>query len=114
MHLRFVNWGSSRRTFFSNYTTLYLSFADALRSSEQQHQQQSSQQQQQLSSGPHRQQVTNRTSGQSVQGKNVKSNAMDDMFIASTVVQQIMTELSGAATEKGKLPVITKAVFRDR
>jgi hypothetical protein len=40
-----------------------------------------------------------------VQAKNV-------MFLAFTVVQQIMLELSGAATERGKVAVITKAVFR--
>jgi hypothetical protein len=38
-------------------------------------------------------------SGQSVQATNVNINAMDDMFLAFSMVQQIMTELSGVATE---------------
>jgi hypothetical protein len=39
-----------------------------------------------------------------VQGKSGKSNAMNgDMFLAFAVVQQIMTELTGAATEEGKV-----------
>jgi hypothetical protein len=46
-------------------------------------------------------QDTNKTSGQSVQPKTVNVNAMDDVFLAFTVVQQVMTELSGAVTEKG-------------
>jgi hypothetical protein len=40
------------------------------------------------------------------------SNAMDDISPAFTMVQQIMTELSGAATEQEKVAVITKAVLR--
>jgi hypothetical protein len=36
----------------------------------------------------------------------------DDQFLAFNIVQQIMTELSGAATEKEKVALITKAVFR--
>jgi hypothetical protein len=46
-----------------------------------------------------------------VQVKNVNSNAMD-MCSAFTVVQQIMTELSGTATDKEKVDVITKPAFR--
>jgi hypothetical protein len=34
------------------------------------------------------------------------------MILAFTMVQQIMSELSGAATEKEKVAVITEAVFR--
>jgi hypothetical protein len=48
-----------------------------------------------------------------VKAKNVYSNAMDGhMFLAFTMVQQIVTELSGTATEKEKVAVITDAVFR--
>jgi hypothetical protein len=36
---------------------------------------------------------------------------MDDMFVAFTMVQQIMTGLSGAASEEEKVAVITKAVL---
>jgi hypothetical protein len=34
------------------------------------------------------------------------------VFVAFTVVQQIMTDVSVVATEKEKVAVITKAVFR--
>jgi hypothetical protein len=60
--------------------------------------------------GPQKQQVTNKASGQSMQANVVNSNAMD-MYIAFTMVQQIMTGLSGAASEEEKVSVITKAVF---
>jgi hypothetical protein len=46
-----------------------------------------------------------------VQAKNVNNNGMDSMYLAFTVVQQIMAELSGAAAEEEKVTVITKAVF---
>jgi hypothetical protein len=47
-----------------------------------------------------------------VQAKNVNSNTVhDDMFLAFTMVQQIMTELSGAAKERENVAVVTKAVF---
>jgi hypothetical protein len=54
----------------------------------------------------------NQISGRSVQAKNVNTNAMDYVFLAFTMVQQIMIELSCAVTGKGKVAVITKAVFR--
>jgi hypothetical protein len=41
----------------------------------------------------------------------VNSNAMDDMLVAFTVVQQIMTRLSGTVSEEEKVRFITKAVF---
>jgi hypothetical protein len=37
---------------------------------------------------------------------------MDDMFFAFTMVQQVMTELSGAAMEKEKVGIITIVMFR--
>jgi hypothetical protein len=55
---------------------------------------------------------TNQISGQSVHAKSVNITAMDDVFLAFTTMQQIMTELSGAVTEKEKVAVITKAMFR--
>jgi hypothetical protein len=61
--------------------------------------------------GSQKQQVASQASGQSEQAKVLNGNAMDDMFIAFTVVQQIMTGLSGAASEGEKVSVITKAVF---
>jgi Cdc6-like AAA superfamily ATPase len=56
-------------------------------------------------------QDTNQISGQSVQAKNVNVHAMDDIFFVFTMVQNIMTELSGAVTDEEKVAVITKAVF---
>jgi uncharacterized coiled-coil protein SlyX len=47
-----------------------------------------------------------------MQAKNINSNGMDNTLIATTMVQQIMTELSGAVTEQGKVIVITKVVLR--
>jgi hypothetical protein len=55
--------------------------------------------------------VTNQTSGQQVQAENVNSNAMEDMSVAFTMVHQIMTGLSGAASEEEKIAVISKTVF---
>jgi hypothetical protein len=49
-------------------------------------------------------------SGQPVLDENVNINEVDDMFLAFTMVQQILTELS-AATEKEKVAVITAAVL---
>jgi hypothetical protein len=61
--------------------------------------------------GHQKQQVANKPPGESVQAKIVNSNAMDDMFVAFTMVQQIMTGFSGAASEEEKVSVTTKAVF---
>jgi hypothetical protein len=47
-----------------------------------------------------------------VQAVNVNINAVDNVFLAFAMVQQIITELSCAATEEEKVAVITKAVFR--
>jgi hypothetical protein len=46
-----------------------------------------------------------------VQAKIVNSNEMGDMFVAYTMVQQIMRGLSGAASEEEKVSVITKVVL---
>jgi hypothetical protein len=37
---------------------------------------------------------------------------MEGMFFAFTVVQQVMTDLSRAATEKEKVAIINKMMFR--
>jgi hypothetical protein len=83
-----------------------------LRSSDQQLPLQPSQQKQQQPTGKNTHHNTNQISSHSVQAKNININATDAAFIAFTVVQQIMTELFGAAIEKEKFAVITKAVFR--
>jgi hypothetical protein len=46
---------------------------------------------------------------QSVQADNNNSNAM---FLTFTTVQRNVAELSGAATEKENIALITKVVFR--
>jgi hypothetical protein len=56
------------------------------------------------------QQVTNQSSDQSVQAKNVNSNATDDMLAVVTMMQQIMTGLSGAVTEE-QVTIKIKVVF---
>jgi hypothetical protein len=56
-------------------------------------------------------QAVNKISGQSMQDEIVNSNAMDDVFVAFTLVQQIMTRLSSAASEEEKVTFITESVF---
>jgi hypothetical protein len=63
------------------------------------------------SAGPQKKQVANKASVQSVQEEIVNSNSMDDMFVAFTMVQQIMIGLSSAASEEEKVSIITKCVF---
>jgi hypothetical protein len=63
------------------------------------------------SAGPQKKQVAKKASDQPMQEEIVNSNALDDMFVAFTMVQQIMTGLSSAASEEEKVSVITKAVF---
>jgi hypothetical protein len=46
-----------------------------------------------------------------VQSKNLNINATD-VFLAFAVVQQIMTELSGAAAEKAKVNITAESVLR--
>jgi hypothetical protein len=46
-----------------------------------------------------------------MQANVVNNNAMDDMYVALPMVQQIKTGLSGAASEEEKVSVIIKAVF---
>jgi hypothetical protein len=60
--------------------------------------------------GPQKKQVAYKASGQSMQEDILNSNAMD-MFVAFTMVQQIMTRLSGAASEEEEVSIITKSVF---
>jgi hypothetical protein len=41
----------------------------------------------------------------------VNNNAMDNMFFAFTIVQQVITGLSSAASEEEKFSIISKPVF---
>jgi hypothetical protein len=50
-------------------------------------------------------------SGQSVCGQNVNSQHLDSMMRVVTVIQQIMTEYSGAVSEEDKIMAITKIVL---
>jgi hypothetical protein len=52
------------------------------------------------------------TTGQSVQASNVSSQPFDNMLKVVTVVQQIMTEVSGALSEEEKIVAITKIVLK--
>jgi hypothetical protein len=52
------------------------------------------------------------TTGQSVQAANVSSHPFDNMLKVVTVLQQIMTEVSGALSEEEKIVAITKIVFK--
>jgi hypothetical protein len=61
--------------------------------------------------GPQKKQVANKASGQSMQEEIVNSNAMNDMFVAFTMEQQILTGFSSAASEEEKVSIITKSVF---
>jgi hypothetical protein len=47
-----------------------------------------------------------------VEAINININATEDVFLAFSVMQQTMTEFSGVATEKERLLLMTKAVFR--
>jgi hypothetical protein len=55
---------------------------------------------QKVPAGSQKKQVGNRASDQSIKEENVNNNAIDDMFVAYTMVQQIMAGLSRAASEK--------------
>jgi hypothetical protein len=50
-------------------------------------------------------------SGQSVQASSVTTSSLDNMFKVAVIVQQIMTELSGAVSEENKIVAITKIVL---
>jgi hypothetical protein len=51
-------------------------------------------------------------SGQSVRAQNVNSQPLDSMMRVVTVVQQIMTEESGAVSAEDKIVSITKIVLK--
>jgi hypothetical protein len=52
------------------------------------------------------------TTGQSVQAPNVLSHPFDNKLKVVTVVQQIMTEVSGALSEEEQIVAITKTVLK--
>jgi hypothetical protein len=104
---RSLNKGTSGRTFSSNYVTPGQSFAGALRSNPgQQPPMRQAQEAQGTAAEPMRgptsaaQQA--KPAGQSVQTSNVNRTSLDDMFKVATVMQQTMTDLSGAVQKKEK------------
>jgi hypothetical protein len=60
------------------------------------------------SAGPQKKQVANKASGQSMQDEIVNSNAMGDMFVAFTMVQQIKTGLFRSASEEENISIIKR------
>jgi hypothetical protein len=100
------NQGLSGRT-FSKYTTLERFFASALSSSVESKQPSENQKD---SAGPQKKQVANKASGQSMQEVIVNRNALG-MFVAFTLVQQMMTGLSSASSEEENFSIITKSVL---
>jgi hypothetical protein len=105
------------RVFSSTLTTTGVSFAAALRGRREDQQQPAARQVMAAPSAPEpstsappplpKQQAT----GQSVPAPNVNSMPLDNMLRAITVVQQIMTELSGAVSKKDKILAITQIVL---
>jgi hypothetical protein len=57
--------------------------------------------------------ITSKTkvSGKSAQASSATTASLDDMFKFAAIVQQIMTELSGAVSEENKIVAITKIVL---
>jgi hypothetical protein len=103
--------------FSSNIITPGVSFATALRGSgDQQQQTQTSQ----ISVAPPpttakqniRAPVLQQTTGQSVQASLVNSEHLDNMLRVIIVVQQMMTEVSGAMSEEENIVAITKIVLK--
>jgi glycerate kinase len=102
--------------FSSNIITPDVSFAAALRGSgDQQQQSQKSQVPVALPSTAVKQDVPApalQHTGQSVQAPLVKSQTLDNMLRIVTVVQQIMTEVSGAQSQEEQIVAITKIVLK--
>jgi hypothetical protein len=102
--------------FTSNYVTSGVSFAAALRNNAG-HQQEPTPSQAPVTSSPA--EIKQNTpapakqhkTGQSVRAPSVNSQPLDNMLRVVTVVQQIMTEFSGAVSEEDKIVAITKIVL---
>jgi hypothetical protein len=92
--------------FSSDYVVPDKSFAAALRSNSQQQQPPVI-----TTETPAPTEHQQQKAGQSVQASNVSSVSLDNMFKVATVVQQIMTEFSGAVSAKAKRVAITKIVL---
>jgi hypothetical protein len=102
--------------FSSNYTTPGLAFAAALRNNAEKLQQPQIRQVAVAteSTGIHvnaSAPLQQKEAGQSVPVHSVNNEPIDDMYRVITVVQQIMTELKCAVSERNKILTITNIVF---
>jgi hypothetical protein len=106
------------RVFSSYRITPGVSFAAALRGSAEQQQQQPQANRAPVTSPPATgiknipAPALQQLMGQSVQAPLVNSQSLDNMLRVVTVVQQIMTEVSGALSEEDKIEAITKIVLK--
>jgi hypothetical protein len=102
--------------FSSNIITPGVSFAAALRGSgDQQQQPQANQVPVAPTPTTGRQNIrapTLQQTGQSVQAPLLNSQPVDNMLKVVTVVQQIMTEVSGAQSQEEQIVAITKIVLK--
>jgi hypothetical protein len=96
------------RAFTSTLAAPGVSFAAALRGGRQQPQAPATAVVEKLSSSAA---TPQQPTGQSAQTSNVNSLPLDNMLRAITVVQQIMTELSGAVSKQDQIMAITKIVL---
>jgi hypothetical protein len=104
------------RVFSSVRTTLGVSFAAALRGSGDQYQSQPQKSQVPVAPPPTTRQniraPTLQPTGQSVQAPLVSSQPFKNMLKVVTVVQRIMTEVSGALSQEEQIVAITKIVLK--
>jgi hypothetical protein len=103
---RLSNRGQEASKFSPDYVVPGRSFAAALRSNPKQQQASVV-----TAEAPNPTQNQQQNTGQSVPASNVNSLPLDNMLRAITVVQQIMTELSGAVPKKDQIVAITKIVL---
>jgi hypothetical protein len=101
------NRGLRAGKFSADYVVPGKSFAAALRSNPQQRQPPVV-----TKEAPAPTEHQQQNAGQPVQASNVSSVALDNKFRIATVVQQIMTEFSGAVSEEEKIVAITKIYFQ--
>jgi hypothetical protein len=102
--------------FSSNYNKPSLSFAAALRNSDEQQQQTHPQRASLAGPTPVGKRsvpapVRRKDAGQSVPATNVNSSPLDNMLRLVTVVQQITTQFNGAWSDEEKVVAITKIVL---
>jgi hypothetical protein len=106
---------NTRKVFSSKYIEPGMSFAEALKSKAEQLQRHTSQATAEASTTVDQTRLQTQTrcqeTGQSVQAPNVSSDPLD-MFRALTVVEQIMAQLKGAASEEANFVALAKIVLK--